>query len=114
MALATRIIPLGECWMTTAAGLPLSAEAIGDVLSRFTGEDQFDDSGIKSPLVFEIVRACLAHGAAEQIRYEDGEAESLEGWEASQRPYEAPRAPGRNERCPCGSGKKYKACCGRG
>ena len=22
-------------------------------------------------------------------------------------------APGRNERCPCGSGKKYKVCCGR-
>jgi len=22
------------------------------------------------------------------------------------------RAPGRNERCPCGSGRKYKSCCG--
>lgn len=22
--------------------------------------------------------------------------------------------PGRNSPCPCGSGKKYKACCGRG
>lgn len=26
--------------------------------------------------------------------------------------YETPR-PGRNEPCPCGSGKKYKKCCGR-
>jgi uncharacterized protein YecA (UPF0149 family) len=35
-------------------------------------------------------------------------------------PPQAPRRPvkkyagtGRNERCPCGSGKKYKVCCGR-
>ncbi|MBQ8200844.1 MAG: SEC-C domain-containing protein [Clostridia bacterium] len=25
----------------------------------------------------------------------------------------APAMPGRNDRCPCGSGKKYKQCCGR-
>ncbi|MBR6997252.1 MAG: SEC-C domain-containing protein [Prevotella sp.] len=29
-------------------------------------------------------------------------------------PYIAPKTPGRNEPCPCGSGKKYKNCCGRG
>ncbi|HXK94534.1 MAG TPA: SEC-C metal-binding domain-containing protein, partial [bacterium] len=23
-------------------------------------------------------------------------------------------SPGRNDPCPCGSGKKYKKCCGRG
>ena len=27
-------------------------------------------------------------------------------------PYSAPPKVGRNERCPCGSGKKYKKCCG--
>lgn len=32
---------------------------------------------------------------------------------ASPRPLEPPRRPGRNDPCPCGSGKKYKACCGR-
>ncbi len=30
----------------------------------------------------------------------------------STRQYQAPK-PGRNEPCPCGSGKKYKKCCGR-
>jgi preprotein translocase subunit SecA len=25
----------------------------------------------------------------------------------------SPRKPGRNDPCPCGSGKKYKKCCGR-
>ncbi|MGR9117332.1 MAG: SEC-C metal-binding domain-containing protein [Gammaproteobacteria bacterium] len=24
-----------------------------------------------------------------------------------------PKKPGRNDPCPCGSGKKYKKCCGR-
>jgi uncharacterized protein YecA (UPF0149 family) len=27
-------------------------------------------------------------------------------------PYIAPPKTGRNEPCPCGSGKKYKKCCG--
>jgi len=30
-----------------------------------------------------------------------------------QQPYRAPAKTGRNEPCPCGSGKKFKACCGR-
>lgn len=28
-------------------------------------------------------------------------------------PYRAPTKVGRNDPCPCGSGKKYKHCCGR-
>jgi hypothetical protein len=28
------------------------------------------------------------------------------------RPLSRQKTPGRNERCPCGSGKKYKKCCG--
>jgi uncharacterized protein len=28
-------------------------------------------------------------------------------------PTQAPKPVGRNEPCPCGSGKKYKKCCGR-
>ena len=27
--------------------------------------------------------------------------------------YVAPKKIGRNDPCPCGSGKKYKACCGK-
>jgi predicted aspartyl protease len=28
-------------------------------------------------------------------------------------PHQAPKEPGRNEKCPCGSGEKYKNCCGK-
>ena len=30
-----------------------------------------------------------------------------------EQPYRAPAKVGRNEPCPCGSGKKFKKCCGR-
>ena len=30
-----------------------------------------------------------------------------------QEPYRAPPKVGRNAPCPCGSGKKYKKCCGK-
>lgn len=30
------------------------------------------------------------------------------------KPIEVPDRPGRNSRCPCGSGRKYKACCLKG
>lgn len=29
-------------------------------------------------------------------------------------PVHADKKPGRNDPCPCGSGKKYKKCCGQG
>ena len=35
-------------------------------------------------------------------------------WLAPNKPFIATKAPGRNDPCPCGSGKKYKKCCGRG
>ena len=45
--------------------------------------------------------------------------ETLEDWDDERRliepdqPYRAPAKVGRNEPCPCGSGKKFKKCCGR-
>jgi uncharacterized protein YecA (UPF0149 family) len=42
---------------------------------------------------------------------ESGELAALNAWLAS---LPAEPEPGRNDRCPCGSGVKYKRCCGRG
>ena len=41
------------------------------------------------------------------------EEELLKNTEKVQ-PIKAPAAPDRNAPCPCGSGKKYKKCCGAG
>lgn len=35
------------------------------------------------------------------------------GEELPARPFQASAKVGRNDPCPCGSGKKYKHCCGR-
>ena len=57
-----------------------------------------------------VIRACIASGASQQIAYgEPGQEKDL---------HPAPvvresRKVGRNDPCPCGSGKKYKNCCGR-
>jgi hypothetical protein len=42
----------------------------------------------------------------------DNEGDELSEAKA-QEPYRAPPKVGRNQPCPCGSGKKYKKCCGR-
>jgi len=33
--------------------------------------------------------------------------------DGSSQPIEKPKKIGRNDPCPCGSGKKYKKCCGK-
>jgi Protein of unknown function (DUF1186)/SEC-C motif len=46
--------------------------------------------------------------------YEDDDADADAGeYVAVAEPYRAPPRVGRNEPCPCGSGRKYKKCCGR-
>ncbi len=47
---------------------------------------------------------------ARQLSYSGGESESAP---AKGRPAKAAPRVGRNDPCPCGSGKKYKKCCGR-
>ncbi|MBQ1945450.1 MAG: SEC-C domain-containing protein [Clostridia bacterium] len=45
----------------------------------------------------------------------DSANRSREAQKAGQaaQPVRVDKKPGRNDPCPCGSGKKYKACCGR-
>jgi hypothetical protein len=45
-----------------------------------------------------------------QEREED--EESVEAWAAAESSESAASKPGRNDPCPCGSGKKFKKCCG--
>ncbi len=51
-------------------------------------------------------------GKARSIEDIEAEEELLEKTEKVE-PIKAEAAPGRNDPCPCGSGKKYKKCCGR-
>ncbi|GGC82210.1 preprotein translocase subunit SecA [Marinobacter halophilus] len=66
----------------------------------------------KEELEQEMARAKLRHDqtSATQVQGDDGESQSQATPDTFVR---QERKVGRNEPCPCGSGKKYKQCCGK-
>ena len=104
---------------------PLNEQcAYAGALMRLVQEVALSDSGYVARLErhYALVRQAAsdpAHPAYERLRQV---TESDEGW-LSVSAMDAlregrtlgprPRPVGRNEPCPCGSGKKYKRCCGR-
>jgi len=61
-------------------------------------------------VMFALDERLRLHGL-KPVFSEEEEAGSLEP-EANEEPAPAPQKVGRNDPCPCGSGKKYKKCCG--
>ncbi len=114
-ALATRIIPIGEFWMTSGAILPMDGNAVEGFLIDMLHEDyhmtSVDDALETPEFVLAVVRSCLKSGAADLVRYEDQGEEDSGSLGTAVRPI--PRRPSRNAHCPCGSSRQYKRCCGR-
>ena len=72
---------------------------------------------IRSP---EDVEETAPHAEVSNVKYQHadyeealGEAGEASGDSAPRQPAQAGPKVGRNEACPCGSGKKYKHCCGQ-
>jgi hypothetical protein len=117
--MATRTVPLDGYWMTTGAGLPISDRKIGEEVARelrrlLEAEPPVDPH----KLALAILRKCLDCGAAEYVTYSGPEErvdleESETGFLPAPKPATSRRVAGRNDPCPCGSGKKYKKCHGR-
>ena len=61
----------------------------------------------------ETTGGSAAPSPARPLRFEEPEP-TLEGAFIEQVPMVDPAKVGRNDPCPCGSGKKFKSCCGRG
>jgi len=116
MMVATRIIPTEDFLMTGGAALPVdasAAERISKELMR-TGynPEALDFKRItprqEAEVAALIIRACRSAGMSSHIAYAEPKSHARPtpiGSEA--------RRVGRNDPCPCGSGKKFKACCGR-
>jgi hypothetical protein len=116
MMMATRIIPTEDFLMTGGAALPVdasAAERISKELMR-TGynPEALDFKRItprqEAEVAALIIRACRSAGMSSHIAYAEPKSHARPtpiGSEA--------RRIGRNDPCPCGSGKKFKACCGR-
>lgn len=112
--LACRIISPdnGRLSMTTGTGLPVDRpimeRIIQDIPERFgqtAGEIAQMSPEKAAGFSASIIRICLEGDASSRMAYED----NITG-ETTRVGHKV----GRNEPCPCGSGKKYKKCCGKG
>lgn len=70
------------------------------------------------PVTSESVESVVTNSAPAGESGDESVAESAAAEEALEKPKSKPfrrevRKVGRNEKCPCGSGRKYKKCCGR-
>ena len=112
MGIAMRIHSPGEgWWMSTGASLPLIPKALDRILSANEAyQREHGRAPVGDDLTLLIIRESLAAGASKSIRY------ATAGTVHSNANVPSPRAAstkvGRNDACPCGSGKKYKKCCG--
>jgi hypothetical protein len=115
LALSTRLIPFDDFVMTSGAALPIDSkemllEIFNELLPQYgntDGEYISFNSKQRADLTAAIIHLCLENDMSSQIKYED----VSDGPVVS--PIRRENRIGRNEPCPCGSGRKYSRCCGR-
>jgi len=109
--------PVPEFSMSSGAALPVHRDSLKILIDAFGSQfretfEQIETLPAKERSRFTafIIRTLLNSGASQYIRYHDvpNTLSRMPGADAA-----ATKKPGRNEPCPCGSGKKYKKCCGR-
>ncbi len=128
---AGNVVCQGRFWLTTGAALPVSAEVVRalarpvkQAFGAKPGDFRQMSRDRQAALAALVIRTCLEKGMAEHIAYQEpgahlggphfrqARSRGPEGVELS--PAESgAMAPGRNTPCPCGSGRRYKHCCGR-
>jgi hypothetical protein len=115
--MAGRIHSPGEITMTTGAVLPIYTERVSHLLAKVkpyidpaTGLVDFSDPLKASEIAISIIADCVQAGASASIRY--GESTEAARIARGKAPRLTSTKIGRNDPCPCGSGKKYKKCCG--
>jgi hypothetical protein len=115
LVLATRLLPFDDFVTTSGAALPIDSKEIlleifNVILPQYgstDGEYIYFNMEQKADLTAAIIRLCLKNDMSSHIQYEDV------GNEPVTSPIQKENRIGRNELCPCGSGRKYKRCCGR-
>jgi len=113
MVIATRLLPFEDFVTTSGAALPVDQETLEEIfdfaVQHYGTEDgEYIEVDIrqKADLTAAIIRMCLEANASDHVKYEDVENEPITS------PIHRETRVGRNDPCPCGSGKKYKRCCG--
>lgn len=109
--LATRIYSVYEgWWVTTGAALPVTSESLERIWQEQKDHARrFEREPTDIEWATMVTRACLASGASQHIGYVD--FKKIRSKERTPQLISSSRKIGRNDPCPCGSGKKYKMCC---
>jgi len=115
LTMTSRVLLFDDFIMTSGAALPVDEGASADIADYLNSME-------KSPLDGEVmtreeradfnatlIRFCLRSKGGQYIRYEEADDKSAR----MVIPFPETQHVGRNEPCPCGSGKKYKKCCGQ-
>lgn len=114
LALATRLHSPEPGWsMTTGASLPMTQEALEGLISAIHDyQRRFGNEPPDAERSTMMIRECIKAGASRSISYaEPGAVTSSPDRSIAPVPRGGAKV-GRNEPCPCGSGRKYKKCCG--
>lgn len=113
IVIATRLLPFDGFVMTSGAPLPVDAEMLTEIrdsiLPKFGTVSERSvqvAADRRADLTAAIIRLCLSEESSVRIEYEDVAGEPVIS------PVRREARVGRNEPCPCGSGRKYKKCCG--
>lgn len=113
MVFATRLLPFEDFMTTSGAALPVDMETLEEIFDYAfqhygTEDGEYIEVDIRqrADLTAAIIRICLEANASDYIEYEDVENMPITS------PIHRETHIGRNDPCPCGSGKKYKRCCG--
>ncbi len=114
LVLASRMLPFEDFITTAGAALPVDADVLEWVVTNV--EENYkahEDMRNLPPKVWDeletkIIRACLNSDGAQRIAYRDAPGTASQPALSKE-----PSHVGRNDPCPCGSGKKFKKCCGR-
>jgi len=91
-----------------------TAEWIGLTIHDTWAGQPGDEAGIvEFTASYSIDDVEQHHRERSEFRFADGKWLYVDGHMVSGPPIRKEHKVGRNEPCPCGSGKKYKKCCGR-
>ena len=107
LIIASRLRSHDDFTMTGGAGLPVGIVPAGqrDSLARqLLAATKLDGDGHFDPA--PLIRTCLRQGSSSRIEYQEPGGKQVRMQTGTR-----PRKIGRNETCPCGSGRKYKHCC---
>jgi hypothetical protein len=116
---AGRVVPYPGVLMSTGAAIPMTRKQfesvkaeIGKVFDFGSGKLSHLSKEQETALATTVIRTGLHAGFSAQVEFADPRGLPAAGRPAAQAPIVTERRAGRNDPCPCGSGKKFKVCCG--